>query len=626
MEWLLYLLKVSACMALFYALYYVFLQKLTFFSFNRIYLLSALAISFLIPALQLEIERQVEVQQEVLMPEVLTPEVPSKTNPLSAKISVAQNPLSIADSGFSEYSWQEIMNVAYWLIATAMLMVFVSQMVQLLKHINYENRKIGGLKVVYKPKGFTNCSFLNYVFVDQQNLMEEEIAVILRHEAVHANRLHSLDKLFVGVCKVFLWFNPLIYLYVQALEQVHEYEADEEVSSIIGNTSYANLLLTITVRKNNPSLVHSFVKNPLKERIKMLFTNPSNNMKKIMYLLSLPVCLILFWVFSVQIVYAEIKPGISDTKVTTVSQSGKFIEIVKGEATGPSGVVLVDVVVVTSPHGKVLKMALSKDYEIKFVVDGVVYTLAQALNFDKVFIRTLSENRATGTGRYYDIPGVKKNDRVFWFGKQPALSAEELKTRIAVKKYVGKVVFGKIVGYTYTSDGKRMSGFTVKQGSGDILNAYVNPQFAVQVNKQLKIGDNIKINAFNAFFSSECNCEVIGSGTYVKNGKVIFDRDRFVVDDRGEGVKTNYRTLAKIEYQKSDSVEYSQDRKIVDLYGSAKSNLDSLTLEADHVRINNYTNIVTAYKGKMTSRYSAWKLNADTIRYDLKTKKVQLLK
>ncbi|WP_316793106.1 M56 family metallopeptidase [Pedobacter frigoris] len=291
MEWLIYLLKVSACMALFYALYYLFLQRLTFFSFNRFYLLSALAVSFLIPALQLELERQVEVQEEVAQ------DIPMLTVESFAPVGV---PNSVSeDSLFSEYSWQEITNVVYWLIAATMLVLFVYQMIQLLKHITKVNKRVGRLKVVYKPTGFTNCSFLNYVFVDQQDLKEEEIAVILQHEAVHANRLHSLDKLFVNVCKVFLWFNPLIYLYAQSLEQVHEYEADQEASSIIGNTSYANLLLTIAVRKNNTPLVHSFVKSPLKARIKMLFTNQSKNMKKLTYLTALPLSSILLWSFSV---------------------------------------------------------------------------------------------------------------------------------------------------------------------------------------------------------------------------------------------------------------------------------------------------------------------------------------
>lgn len=300
MEWLTYLLKVSACMALFYALYYLFLQRLTFFSLNRFYLLLALVISFLIPVLQLEIERQVEVQQEVQQ-EIPVPFAGAlvPTDPQEMKTSVVQTPLPVSASGLSEYSWQEVMSAIYWLIAAAILTVFAYQMALLLKHITNVNKKVGKLKVVYKPKGFTNCSFLNYVFVDQQDLTDEEIAIILQHEAVHANRLHSLDKLFVNICKVLLWFNPLIYLYAHALEQVHEYEADQEASLLIGSTSYANLLLTIAIRKNNPSLVHSFVKNPLKARIKMLFTNQSKNMKKLTYLTALPLMSVLLWSFSV---------------------------------------------------------------------------------------------------------------------------------------------------------------------------------------------------------------------------------------------------------------------------------------------------------------------------------------
>lgn len=296
MEWLTYLLKVSACMALFYALYYLFLQKLTFFSLNRIYLLSALIISFVIPALQVEIERQVEVQQETPVPFA---EALGTERLLNTQIPVVQDSLSVSTSGLSEYSWQEIMYAIYWLIAATMLAVFIYQMALLLKYVTNVNKKVGKLKVVYKPTGFTNCSFLNYVFVDQEGLTDEEIAVILQHEAVHVSKLHSLDKLFVNVCKVFLWFNPLIYLYAHELEQVHEYEADQEASWLIGNTSYANLLLTIAIRNKNPSLAHSFVKSPLKARIKMLFTNQSKNMKKLTYLMALPLLSILLWSFSV---------------------------------------------------------------------------------------------------------------------------------------------------------------------------------------------------------------------------------------------------------------------------------------------------------------------------------------
>ena len=74
------------------------------------------------------------------------------------------------------------------------------------------------------------------------------------------------------ICKAILWFNPIVYLYNEALEQVHEYEADHLSSLSFGNKEYAGLLLKLAIIKSDMPLVHNFVKSPVKERIKMLFS------------------------------------------------------------------------------------------------------------------------------------------------------------------------------------------------------------------------------------------------------------------------------------------------------------------------------------------------------------------
>jgi len=56
---LIYLLKVSACTALFFAVYHFLLARLTFFNLNRVYLLLMLVLSFSIPALTIESQREV---------------------------------------------------------------------------------------------------------------------------------------------------------------------------------------------------------------------------------------------------------------------------------------------------------------------------------------------------------------------------------------------------------------------------------------------------------------------------------------------------------------------------------------------------------------------------------------
>jgi hypothetical protein len=301
MEWLVYLFKVSACLALFYAFYYFFLQQLTFFNTNRYYLLATLIISSAIPSLELQIQgaagERKDFQTEVGINS--NSDELGQSNFRNAAPKIAKS--EVDDDAFP---WQQRIVQAYWLIAAAVFARFLFQVLRILWYAGLIDQKMGRLKLVYKDKGFTNCSFFNYVFIDRKGMTDDEIAQILKHECVHASYLHSVDKLISGLFKCILWFNPLIYLYDDALEQVHEYEADRQTSTSTGNTSYASFLLAIAVR-NNPVLVHSFVKGPIKKRITMLFNDQSKSVRKLNYLAALPLAMALAWSFGVQVIHAN---------------------------------------------------------------------------------------------------------------------------------------------------------------------------------------------------------------------------------------------------------------------------------------------------------------------------------
>jgi len=314
MEWLTYLLKVSTCLGLFYALYHFFFQKLTFFSLNRFYLLSTMLLSFLIPVLQVQLKSDA--------PQPLA--TVGYTSESSMEVFPRANARPLPDGQMSaslpirpvvtapELNWVNILGTVYFGVALTILLVLLLQVATLLWYSRKVVAVVGPLKIVQKTGRFTNCSFLNYVFIDQQELDEDILTAVMHHESVHAARYHSADKILLGICKALLWFSPPIYFFGRALEQTHEYEADKETSSLLGNTIYANLLLTLAVSSRHAPLVHSFVKNPVKERIKMLFTNQSKNMKKLTYLSFVPAGLALLWLFGVQIVYAEIKASAAD--------------------------------------------------------------------------------------------------------------------------------------------------------------------------------------------------------------------------------------------------------------------------------------------------------------------------
>lgn len=320
MEALTYLLKVTACTVLFFGFYLLVLRKLTFFKINRFYLLGSLLLSFVIPALQFEVKREMVVAETNLvanLPEVKTAEEPVQLiQPVMVEYQPEIKP---------EIDWLSLIPYAYGAIASVLLLICLWRLLSLLKHTGHYTKNGDGLKLITKTTGFTNCSFFNYVFIDGDKLSDADLAVLLKHEQVHASQYHSVDKILLMIAKALLWFNPVIYLYDKALEQVHEYEADEITSASFGNQAYASLLLQLAVTKTNNALIHNFVKSPVKDRIKMLFNQKSKNMKKLCYVLALPILLGLVYGFTVS--YVDV-PGTNNVENTQLhlDSDGKWVK------------------------------------------------------------------------------------------------------------------------------------------------------------------------------------------------------------------------------------------------------------------------------------------------------------
>lgn len=314
MEGLIYLLKVAACTVLFFGFYLLFLRKLTFFKINRFYLLITLLLSFIIPTLQFEVKREIAMVDNEVSAEL--PEIKPINQPpvqLIQPVMVEYEPQVV-----NRIDWWAVVSYAYAGVASLLVMICLWRLFNLIKHTKGYTKNNDGLKLVTKTKGFTNCSFFNYVFIDGAALNASDLAVLLKHEQVHAKQYHSIDKIILMIFKSILWFNPIVYLYDKALEQVHEYEADEITSNGFGNQAYANLLLKLAISKNDMPLIHNFVKSPIKDRIKMLFHSKSKNMKKLMYLLALPVGLLLIWSFTIKVTPVFTKEKVQEKIFTLV--------------------------------------------------------------------------------------------------------------------------------------------------------------------------------------------------------------------------------------------------------------------------------------------------------------------
>jgi beta-lactamase regulating signal transducer with metallopeptidase domain len=511
MEWLTYLLKVSACSALFFAFYLLVLRKLTFFKINRFYLLFSVLISFIIPALQFTIEREVVA---VASPTIIESQNAYETT-LQAQVTVD----SIQTSGTGYFNWLTLLPYLYGGIVGCILLLAAWRLFQLLKHTKAPIKEFNGLKLVAKKDGFTNCSFFNYVFIDENSLTEAELAVLLSHEEVHAKQYHSVDKLILMIAKAFLWFNPIVYLYDKALEQAHEFEADEATSQNIGTESYATLLLKLAVSKSSSPLLHNFVKNPIKQRIKMLFNSKSKNMKKLMYLLVLPIGLGLLWSFTVDVV--------------SVSRTTENKPFVNRLITNNEGRYRVERVSLNTVSGKqpltevtFYKETAPSKMKVWVFINQKWYSEEETSKFDASFISKLSTNRGWCFGSLYagsESP-VDKEDLVFWIGNEPELSASEAKRRVIYKKYNGTSINGQIVDLTYSST-NALEGFIVKLPSGEKVKANVEIKFTKQIEAMIAKGDQVSIKIYNADYWAE-NSEFPRLISYklMKDGKVLFDR------------------------------------------------------------------------------------------------------
>jgi len=293
MKSLIYLTQVTACSAVFYLFYYLLLSRLTFFAINRWYLLITVILSFVIPAIKLPVSEPhvyTGVVQQVV--KVYIPdEVPIINQaPVSQRSAIETDPLK----------WDYIVNMAYLTIMLAFSIHLIIMLYAFCKRIKGKRiTKLGNVNILSSNNKVANGSFLNYIFLNDTELNADEIQQVIAHEMLHIKLVHSADRIIVKIAQIILWFNPFIYLYARSVEENHEFEVDKLMAVNNDKHNYANLLLHLSVAGNG-MLYHNFSKVPLKKRITMLFNQPSNNMRKIIYVLVLPVLLISCLAFAQQ--------------------------------------------------------------------------------------------------------------------------------------------------------------------------------------------------------------------------------------------------------------------------------------------------------------------------------------
>lgn len=282
-----YLIESTLATGLVWLGYKLILEKLTFFSWNRIYLLAGLTFALGLPLISIPItwSASLPVQNLVSLGTVFPESQPS--------------------NAVSSVFWEN------WSFARSFFMLWLSVATLLLSRLAYSvyslHRKIKHAEKIFRDgftialdASFSPSSFFGYILLPKESLESAGLEQLVKHESSHIRFGHSLDLMLVQVLKGIFWINPFLYLLDKSLKEVHEFQADSEVIKTFEAIPYSRLLVE-SLHISRRDFIPSFNQFQTKKRIVMMNKPKSNAWEKSKFLMGIPLMFAVLLLFSCQI-------------------------------------------------------------------------------------------------------------------------------------------------------------------------------------------------------------------------------------------------------------------------------------------------------------------------------------
>lgn len=359
----LFFIKVSLSIGIFYLFYLWVLQRETFFEWNRIYLLSSLLLSFLFPFLTIPklVDQQGTVP--VIVHESIN-SIESKAEDISKDFSS-----TIVDNTEAGYSKQEGLtgskkgkeldgnysptfsnssgtgwNWGVWLLGLYVFGVIMFTLQLLFQFCNIiwkivrtkDKVRDGKFILVNLNEKHAPCSFFNYIFIYPDEYDFNTYQQIIEHEKIHAKQWHTADLLIAELAVIILWFNPLIWWFKKEVEKNLEFQVDRSMLDCCeaDKESYQLSLLKVTVPHKPLTITTNYNQSLLKQRILMMNRKRSSvhSYWKFTFIFPLILGLILFLNEPVESQVISMKRVSSGPQVEQVTVSETKVQQAEGEA------------------------------------------------------------------------------------------------------------------------------------------------------------------------------------------------------------------------------------------------------------------------------------------------------
>ena len=285
---IIYLIKSSGLLILFYLGYYFLLRKETFFTTNRWFLLSGLLTALVLPLI---------VYTKVVLVEQTSPIVDWSRIPITTNTG----------NDSLEINWFLIFGIIYCIGTLVFMTKFFFDFYSLSRFLKGKSIQLQtDFKLIDTNENLAPFSYFNTVVYNSNLYTAAELENILEHEKVHCEQNHTADVIISRVFCILFWFNPLIWLYKKAILQNLEFIADHEATKkITDKKAYQITLLKITTHENCVAISNHFYQSLIKKRIVMLNKNQSNKRSSWKYAAVIPALIAFVFLFQIKVVAQE---------------------------------------------------------------------------------------------------------------------------------------------------------------------------------------------------------------------------------------------------------------------------------------------------------------------------------
>ncbi|MBD3630833.1 M56 family metallopeptidase [Cyclobacterium sp.] len=286
-----YLFEVSIGIALVWLVYRLIFKGLTFFGWNRFFLLTGMLVSIMMPLIEVQF-------------------FPKSTLPVQEFIySFDQLEVAIRNSATFSSGWNpllmQVILYSYFGFSATKVLVFGISIISLFQKIrNAKAQKFQEIEIYTDPE-FKPASFFNKILMPSFNPDNKSHLQIFLHESAHVRLRHSWDLLGLHFIKSLFWINPFVYLIERELREVHEFQADGIVIQQIACKDYCQLLVNNLGQNSSNQLINSFNQFQIKNRIVMMNKRRSTNENKWKYLIGMPLLILVLALFSLKMTGQE---------------------------------------------------------------------------------------------------------------------------------------------------------------------------------------------------------------------------------------------------------------------------------------------------------------------------------